>query len=742
MKNGRTMLKLFLSYILLVIPMVVISFLVANAMTSGMRRRLDQRIEREILQIEQELNDQLVSYKNNAVKISTIEQLSPDKFLGRGEAARQGIEYLGNIKMMDNFLDDILLCYRKEIFIANGYCRPETYFGITLKCEEDVVALGNRILQEERETMVYLSSPDGGYLFFHYPVANQRGMTKEDGVSSINYCVKSEKIYSLLESLTEEMAFRIHITFENEWQTEEVYLAGNMEEGTREVSAEEYKALQADEDWTVREVNLELWGMKLKVAYDAGQLYEQVRFWQRMNMVSMGILLLCSVLISYWISRNQYEKIYRLRESLQTIWKTDETGLQEKPKNEFDYMHTMIQSIVQETGRMRQETDNARRLMRQQGAMLLFYGGIREESAAQGMLESCGLELQDPFFAVVCITPTENRKLSAKLLEWLSEERLTCTGNVGGRMTAIVLLELSNEDYAKKQREKFAEAVFAEEGGEVKIAFSRTYENILRASGAYLEAAVICESLQQMTGEYCGYADTWMDMKQQMVRFGEEDLTELENSVADGQRERAQKALETLLAFLRNRTLTEENRKYLRYCIIQSILLSSKNMEKKNIRVLSEEITGIDLNDDRTFADKIRRVLNQSCPVESGEERKKTEFAKIVEYIGINYQRYDLSLEEVADYAGLSKAYLSRLFKEKTGSKYIEYLTACRMEQAKRMLLETNLSVKQIAEAVGYINVPGFRNKFKSYFGINASEIRRKYRSGTALEEQGEEQDV
>lgn len=50
------------------------------------------------------------------------------------------------------------------------------------------------------------------------------------------------------------------------------------------------------------------------------------------------------------------------------------------------------------------------------------------------------------------------------------------------------------------------------------------------------------------------------------------------------------------------------------------------------------------------------------------------------------------------------------------------------MEQAKRLLIESDMSIKDIAESVGYVNVPGFRNKFKSYYGINASEIRKKYK--------------
>ncbi len=728
MKNGRTIFKLFLSYILLAIPMVLCSFLVANAMIGELLEKTNERIDKEILQIEQELNTQLICYKDNAVKLATIWQLSPTKILGRGDAARQGMEYLDNIRMMDDFRADILLCYQDEVYTNTGYCRPETYLIETLDCEKNIVELGIKVFQENKETMVYLPSPNDGYLLFHYPLDKVKYAFLGDKTNSINYCVSSERIYSLLESMIEQMDYCMRITFENEWQTEHIYLKGSMEKGIEKISSEEYALLQEDISWSVRKVNMALYGMNISIGYDASQLYEQVVSWQRLIVLTMGILLFLSVIISYWISRTQYEKIYDLKESLQVIWSADKKQSQSELRDEFDYMHMMIRSIAQETSHMRAEVDSAKKVMCQQGAMLLFYGGIREENAALGMLESCDVELQDSFFAIVCVTFMNNRNIPAKALKYLTEDRLSYVGNVGGKKTVIALIELSSEDYTRKQRKKVADFVWQDAEGDVKIAFSRPYENILHAATAYREATMVCLQLQQTAGEEFACADTWISIQEQMILFEESDLTELENAVSDGQRKKAKQALETLLSFTRGKVFNDENRKYLRYCIIQSILLAAKDIKKQDIRTISREIADIDLNNEEDFTKKIRVVLNQICPAEE-EDKEKVDFAKVVEYIGQNFHRYDLSLDEVAEFAGLSKAYMSRLFKEKAGSRYIDYLTACRMDHAKRLLLETDMNIKQIAEAVGYCNVDGFRNKFKNYFGVNCAEIRKKYKS-------------
>lgn len=370
MKNRNTMVKLFLSYILLAIPMVLISFLVTNAMTAGMRERMDEDIDKEILQVEQKLNNQLIGYKDRAVKIAIIEQLSPDKFSVRGEDARTGIEYLGNIKMMNSFLDDILLCYNGEIFTSAGYSRPSTFFAITLGCEDGVAGLGNRILKETQETVVYLPSPEGGYLLFHYPVNNRRGMVnrENDYVDSVNFCAGASKLYEMLDDIIDQTRFTIRITYENEWQTENVYLCGSTDTPFLEISREEYAHLMEETDWLERDVNLELWNIHMKVGYDAKQVYETVILWQRIDMLLICILLFCSVLASWRISRKQYEKVYRLRESLRTIFPEKTNPLPIRGKGDFEYMQTVVSFIAQETGRMMQSMDNDRELMKQQEA--------------------------------------------------------------------------------------------------------------------------------------------------------------------------------------------------------------------------------------------------------------------------------------------------------------------------------------------------------------------------------------
>lgn len=84
-----------------------------------------------------------------------------------------------------------------------------------------------------------------------------------------------------------------------------------------------------------------------------------------------------------------------------------------------------------------------------------------------------------------------------------------------------------------------------------------------------------------------------------------------------------------------------------------------------------------------------------------------------------------IGLEEIAETLSLSGAYLSRLFKRETGSKFSEYLQKRRIAEAKRLLKETNDKVYTIAASVGYPDQHYFSELFKRHTGFTPLEYRR-----------------
>ena len=95
------------------------------------------------------------------------------------------------------------------------------------------------------------------------------------------------------------------------------------------------------------------------------------------------------------------------------------------------------------------------------------------------------------------------------------------------------------------------------------------------------------------------------------------------------------------------------------------------------------------------------------------------------QYIESNFIR-DISLMACAESVGISPYYLSHIFKEKTGRTFVEYLTAVRMDRAKELCRNQNLTVKDISDRCGYINTTYFCKVFKRNVGKTIGAYRQE----------------
>ena len=141
--------------------------------------------------------------------------------------------------------------------------------------------------------------------------------------------------------------------------------------------------------------------------------------------------------------------------------------------------------------------------------------------------------------------------------------------------------------------------------------------------------------------------------------------------------------------------------------------LTEKRIQKsaqrwKNWRVFS----GVNARNLILLIEKSRK-LQISLPVRMIEQYLKNNF------------RENISLEEVAASVHLTPVYLSGLFKKETGKTFSDYLFEIRMEEAKRLLREDTVKIKDVAERSGYADSRYFSKVFSKAFGITPKEYRR-----------------
>lgn len=137
----------------------------------------------------------------------------------------------------------------------------------------------------------------------------------------------------------------------------------------------------------------------------------------------------------------------------------------------------------------------------------------------------------------------------------------------------------------------------------------------------------------------------------------------------------------------------------------------------------------------------MKQILQQMAPsfIEKKESRNESIIESIMTYLNDHYHE-DIRLNTLADSVYLSPSYLSRLFKQETGTNFIETLTMIRIKQSKKMLADSSLKISDIADRCSLGSSNNYIRLFRKYEGMTPGQ----YRNGLArhhISQVGEDSD-
>lgn len=99
---------------------------------------------------------------------------------------------------------------------------------------------------------------------------------------------------------------------------------------------------------------------------------------------------------------------------------------------------------------------------------------------------------------------------------------------------------------------------------------------------------------------------------------------------------------------------------------------------------------------------------------------------RIIDYMQEHLEE-EISLNILAEKFHLNAQYISQLFKSEIGVNFLAYLTNIRMENAKKLLISTSLSIAEISQKSGYADYRVFTKSFKKVEGVTPSQYRRNF---------------
>lgn len=154
--------------------------------------------------------------------------------------------------------------------------------------------------------------------------------------------------------------------------------------------------------------------------------------------------------------------------------------------------------------------------------------------------------------------------------------------------------------------------------------------------------------------------------------------------------------------------------------VLSEFAVSSKLPEEEAARYVERLRRARSVKQVQTAADELCRRLEDTARQDGGPDLVSQACAFITKSIS----NPDLSVPDVSGAMGVSVQHLARLFRQKLGTTVVEQINCTRIERAKRLLLESGMTVNAIAREVGYNNNVTFSRNFHRYVGMSPSEFR------------------
>ena len=126
------------------------------------------------------------------------------------------------------------------------------------------------------------------------------------------------------------------------------------------------------------------------------------------------------------------------------------------------------------------------------------------------------------------------------------------------------------------------------------------------------------------------------------------------------------------------------------------------------------------------FLDYLMRS-SMNLNLQRGSKLQDFYIKEAMTYIEQNFQN-DISVENIAAFCGLNRSYFGKIFKKAVGKTPQEFLLTYRMIKATELLKLTQLSVRDISNAVGYDDQNHFSRDFKKIYGLSPREWRKQNR--------------
>jgi len=352
--------------------------------------------------------------------------------------------------------------------------------------------------------------------------------------------------------------------------------------------------------------------------------------------------------------------------------------------------------------------------------------GSRAETIAEGA--ALGIDMAKAYCAVMLIGKGGGR-LSAENMRAIAPEGVTVTGMDMLEHNELMLLIFADETALIDSFSEGAAALPQVTDGRLPVAVSNPHDSLDELSGAYLEASAAYESRFIMgSARLLRFSGIPVGGKGHINAA--KYLERIKTSIAEADTQSLEICLNELMLYLKGGDMTLFAFRRFYNDIISAIATEAGD-------AFTPEMYDLFSLSECSSVDELDSILRGVCGRIISTKAKTGSASPVqalMKLLSDNYTNSEFSLASASEELGVPNARLSQEFKSETGMTPADYLTMLRMEQAKKLLAETDLPVRDICAGSGYLDASSFTRRFRIYTGTTPLQYRQSSKNSDLLD--------
>lgn len=748
--KSKMLYRYFLSYLLIfMIPFVALVFLIYQSAIATLQEEIELTSQQKLEQIKGVLDREFKRLEETANHISFDPDLTPYMVQRMGYPTSDTINTLARYRQMTTIANDVLLYFHGDdvIYSSAGMSNLKTlsnyqYAFTEWSYEQFVEDINSTSYPVVRPT-VNRESPsreDSRMLTYLFPIPANKGAH----YATVMFMLPETLLSDMMDNVLGVMDGSLYIVDESfnlltsDVEGEKADAEKILPE-IRRATEPGIDTIRVDNmNYSVISVESEINKWRYIVTIPADQFLNSVVKVKTLVQYLAIFLLLFGCTAAFILAINQYRPIRSLVELVTTGKKQ-----RERPANELQFVRESITEVFNQSRDLQEQMDQQRKYVKEHLVYRLLHGDMKHSEEISTFLAEDKLYAEDRLYFVILISVDQHQEKAEQRRSWIRE----ISDHVWGDYAYTYAMELMSEGLIAvvchiprdtpvldviQQRvlEPIRQSAVECIKGQVTVGSGGLCDSLIKMNRSYIEALTAMEYKFQVGVDSVIVFDEIQSFEGNNDWFPLKEQTKLVLSMKQGDPDVACETVDVIIASIASREQSILIVKCMCYDLINTILKTTKEMKVRNQPALIKHL--LELDSLERLRSGLHGWMQEICEEVNAQKDSGGSYlcAKLVEYIEANFKEYDFSLEQAAHAFGLSTSYISRIFKESTGSTFSDYAVTLRMAEVKKALLQTTRPIKDIIQEVGYVDTSSFIKKFKKIEGMTPKEYRDYYSQG------------